>query len=122
MRVDGRLFERSLGIMIRSAWFLCLTAGSFLLGGIGLCAAESDDNPLTGHLIECGTDKVVLFRHPASPNRRYAVGWTLRKNGKESKPVDWTKWNPDESANAFLKDYNFLDPEIVGGGAAPLVD
>jgi uncharacterized protein YecT (DUF1311 family) len=109
--------------MIRSAWVLCLAIDWCLLSTPCLRAADDDDNnPLKGHLIDCGTDKVVVFSQPASPNGRYTVGWTLRPNLKQAKAVDWSKWSPEQSANLFLEPYNFLDPEIVGGGTAPLVD
>jgi uncharacterized protein YecT (DUF1311 family) len=110
----------------RSAWvglFLAVTVSAMLLlGGVCLRAAEDAVNPQSGHLIECGADKVVLFSLPTSPDGRYAVGWTLRAKSKDAKAVDWSKWKPGMFANAFLEEYEFVDPEIAGGGLAPLMD
>jgi len=121
IRADEEMAHRF--FMIRSAWVLCLAVGLLLWGRTCLRAADDVKNPLAGHLIECGTDKVVLFDEPASPNGRYATGWTIRPNRKEAKAVDWSKGNLNYfNANEFIDPYLFGDPEMVGAGEAPLVD
>jgi uncharacterized protein YecT (DUF1311 family) len=104
--------------MLRTTRFsgvLVLIVGSVF--STWLHAAEKEE--LGGKLIDCGADKVALFDQPLSPDGRYAIGWTLRANKPDAKPVDWSKWDPESD---FASQYDFLEPEIVGSGMAPLVD
>lgn len=82
-------------------------------------AVSAEDEKWTNKVVECGSDKVVIFDRPLSPDRRYAVGWTLKTNKPDVKPVDWSKWKADSD---FLEAYDFFIPQIVGTGIAPLVD
>jgi uncharacterized protein YecT (DUF1311 family) len=88
--------------------------------GLGLMAAVGKEEA-GGGVIECGGEKVVLFDKSGSTDGRYAIGWTLRAKGAGAKPVDWSLWDPDHPYD-LLDKFDYLDPEITGGGLAPLVD
>jgi uncharacterized protein YecT (DUF1311 family) len=55
--------------------------------------------------IDFGKLKIVLFPDTASESGRYAVGWTIRPRGKETKPVDWSLLTSTEAAEAFQNRY-----------------
>jgi len=59
--------------------------------------------------IDFGNLKIVLFHDTASGNGRYAVGWTIRPRGKNTKPVDWSLWTSTEDTVAFQNRYPWDD-------------
>ncbi len=61
----------------------------------------------TDYLLDCGSQKIVIFSDTKSPDGRYALGWTLRPLHKKVAPVDWSFWSFDDE-NA-LPDHYHMD-------------
>jgi len=66
-------------------------------------------------LIETDMGKALLFSGMTSKDRRFAVGWTVRPNVKNTPPVDWSHWdkiNPDKMLRLYdWRDYGYNDAE-----------
>lgn len=91
--------------MARLALLPCL-----LLGMISLRAAEPDDQH---QLVECGTNKIVLFKGKESPDGRYAIGWSIRPRNEKAMPVAWSSWDmSDDGLFAFLERYKIPDSDL----------
>ena len=64
---------------------------------------QTDQPPLDGTLVRCGTEQVAIFGDTVSKARRFAVGWTIRPNGKQA-AVDWSAYRRDDPLS-FIKKY-----------------
>lgn len=75
-------------------------------------AARADDSE--PQLVDCGKVKIVTYEGTASEDGRYAVGWTIRPRDKKTKPVDWSKWSPDDDDDEKFFDLYRWDASFDG--------
>ena len=65
------------------------------------------DNVTSTRVVDVGTTKAVVFEETISPDKAFAMGWTILPKSAKQKPVDWSKWNPDDAdaVDKFITQY-----------------
>lgn len=81
---------------------------ALLLCLVVLTRSATARDPQDGGLVDCGSEKVAVFEGTASPDGRFAFGWTVRR-ARNQMPVNWATYNP-ENLWDWLDAYPF-DPD-----------
>ena len=96
---------------------LCAALVNFAACGpvFGADTAPATTETDKARLIDCGSDKAVIFPGTESADGAYAIGWTLRPKKKGTPKVSWPlldpedvwpfleryKWDPDDSTTPY---------------------